>query len=103
MCDHCERGKRVETEIDDAGYLLVYEADPEYHMDAWIIDVCDADDNWASYSFKVPYCPMCGTGFKNRRVAELESLVQDMLPFVMADGAYERFEERMDKLGIGGA
>ena len=34
---------------------------------------------------------------------ELESLARDMLPFVLADGAYEEFERRMEGLGIGGA
>jgi len=35
-----------------------------------------------------------------KRVAELESLVRDMWPLVLADGASEAFAERMRELGI---
>ena len=35
-----------------------------------------------------------------KRVAELESLVRDMWPLVLADSASEAFAERMRELGI---
>ena len=59
MCDYCERGRRIETEIDGEGHMLVYDADPEYHVDGWTLDVYDSEGEWAQ-SFKVPCCPMCG-------------------------------------------
>ena len=40
---------------------------------------------------------------QGERIEQLESLARDMLPLVLADGASEEFEERMEELGIGGA
>jgi hypothetical protein len=64
MCDYCERGKRIETEVDNEGYLLVFDADPEYHADGWTVDIYrrihgNTDGDWL-LSFTVPRCPMCG-------------------------------------------
>jgi len=63
MCEYCENGKRIETEVDNEGCMLVYDADPEYHADGWTVDVYANDGQepplWM-YSFNVPCCPMCG-------------------------------------------
>lgn len=63
MCDYCERGKKIETEIDAEGYLLVYDADPEEHVYGFAVDAYlyrEEEEDEFILSFSVLCCPMCG-------------------------------------------
>jgi|GEM_PF-3862195 len=62
-CEYCQGGKKIETEIDGEGYLLVYDADPEYHVEGFAVDAYlyrEGEEDEFMLSFAVPRCPMCG-------------------------------------------
>lgn len=62
-CEYCQGGKKIETEIDGEGYLLVYDADPEEHVEGFAVDVYlyrEGGKDEFVLCFTVPRCPMCG-------------------------------------------
>ena len=64
-CEYCAGREKIRTEIDNEAYIEIEDNDPEYHLDGFTMDVFSVEDgNWMC-SFQVPYCPMCGQGYKD--------------------------------------
>lgn len=84
MCEYCERGRRIETEVDGMGYLLVYEPDPEHGIEGFAVDVYQnyltEDDGEYVLTFSVPRCPMCGSRPGNREACQKHAKRQGRAP-----------------------